>query len=63
LKVLDANDMESNLCREIQDYKEEITRQMDLTEKLTNQLKGNKRTYFDAENGMQLLLFVDIHVH
>lgn len=51
LKKLDANDMEAALCREIQDYKEEIIRQMELTERLTNQFKGNKKTYLDAENG------------
>ncbi|CAH0555321.1 unnamed protein product [Brassicogethes aeneus] len=50
LKRLDANDMESALCRELQDIKDELSRQMELTEKLTNQLKGNKKTYIDAEN-------------
>ncbi|XP_064211217.1 nucleosome-remodeling factor subunit NURF301 isoform X2 [Tribolium castaneum] len=52
LKVLDSNDMEAALCRELNEYKEEIVRQMDLTEKLTNQLKGNKKTYLDAENAL-----------
>lgn len=42
--------MESTLARELQEYTEEITRQMELTEKLTNQYKGNKKTYLDAEN-------------
>lgn len=51
LKMLDANDMESVLCRELQEYKDEIIRQMELTEKLTNQFKGNKKTYLDSENG------------
>nr|CAH7737126.1 unnamed protein product [Callosobruchus chinensis] len=50
LKLLDSKDLESALCRELQDYKDEITRQMELTEKLTNQYKGNKKTYLDAEN-------------
>lgn len=44
--------MESSLNRELQEYKEEICRQMDLTEKLTNQFKGNKKTYLDAENAL-----------
>lgn len=44
--------MESALCREIQDYKEEILRQMELTEKLTSQYKGNKKSYLDVENGL-----------
>ncbi|XP_050310711.1 nucleosome-remodeling factor subunit NURF301 isoform X3 [Anthonomus grandis grandis] len=49
LKSLDKDDMEAELYRELSDYKEEIIRQMELTEKLTNQLKANKKTYFDAE--------------
>jgi nucleosome-remodeling factor subunit BPTF len=52
LKIFDSSDMEATLCREFNDYKEEIFRQMDLTEKLTNQLKGNKKTYLDAENAL-----------
>ncbi|CAG9862131.1 unnamed protein product [Phyllotreta striolata] len=50
MKVLDSKDMEGALSRELNDYSEEITRQMELTEKLTNQYKGNKKTYLDAEN-------------
>lgn len=51
LKTLDSVEMESALCRELQDYKEEIIRQMDLTEKLTNQFKGNRKSYLEVENG------------
>ncbi|XP_030753207.1 nucleosome-remodeling factor subunit NURF301 isoform X3 [Sitophilus oryzae] len=50
LSHLDKDDMESSLYRELQDYKDEICRQMDLTEKLTNQYKGAKKTYLDVEN-------------
>ncbi|CAH1170436.1 unnamed protein product [Phaedon cochleariae] len=50
LKVLDSKDMEAVVYRELQEYKDEISRQMQLTEKLTNQYKGNKKTYLDAEN-------------
>lgn len=56
LKVLDANDMEAALCRELNEYKEEIVRQMELTEKLTNQYKGNKKSYLEVENGKHLKL-------
>ncbi|XP_018571402.1 nucleosome-remodeling factor subunit NURF301 isoform X2 [Anoplophora glabripennis] len=52
LKVFDCKDMEATLNRELQEYKDEISRQMDLTEKLTNQYKGNKKTYIDAENAL-----------
>jgi nucleosome-remodeling factor subunit BPTF len=47
---LDENDMEAVLCREITDCREEINRQMEITEKVTAQQKGNKKTYIDAEN-------------
>ncbi|KAF7271636.1 hypothetical protein GWI33_015487 [Rhynchophorus ferrugineus] len=50
LRQFDSEDMESQLFRELQEYKEEICRQMELTEKLTNQYKGAKKTYFDVEN-------------
>lgn len=53
--------MESTLCREIQEYKEEIVRQMELTEKLTNQLKGNKKTYLDAENGKRNSFLLNLY--
>lgn len=43
--------MEVNLCRELREYKEEIVRQMEITEKLTNQYKGSKRSYLEVENG------------
>lgn len=42
--------MENHLYRELQEYKEEIVRQMELTESLTNQLKANKKTYLEAES-------------
>lgn len=51
LKTLDSNEMETNLARELQENKEEIVRQMEITEKLTNQYKGNKRSYIEVENG------------
>jgi len=43
--------MEVALAREIGDFREEIVRQMEITEKLTNQNKGNKKAYLDVENG------------
>lgn len=50
LDSLDQSDMEAGLYREVNDYKDEIIRQMELTDKITNQVKGNKKTYLDAEN-------------
>lgn len=51
IDTLDANDMEAALCRELSDFREEMVRQMEITEKLTSQSKGNKKSYFDYENG------------
>lgn len=51
LETLDKDDMESALFREIGDYKEEMMRQMELTEKITTQIKGNKKAYLVEENG------------
>lgn len=46
----DRNEMEVALFRELSDYKEEIVRQMELTEQITNQYKGNKKSYLEVEN-------------
>lgn len=47
---LDRNEMEVALYRELSDYKDEIVRQMELTEQITNQYKGNKKSYLEIEN-------------
>lgn len=48
--TLDRNEMEVALYRELSDYKDEIVRQMELTESITNQFKGNKKSYLEVEN-------------
>ena len=50
IKRLDPEFLEKQLCKEIDDFKEEILKQMKLTESLTNELKGNKKSYFEIEN-------------
>lgn len=57
LGVLDDSDMEAVLCREIGDCRDEIIRQMEITEKVTGQQKGNKKSYLDSENGMFYLIY------
>lgn len=42
--------MEAPLVRELSELKEEILRQMRITEKLTDQAKGNKKTYLESVN-------------
>ncbi|KAJ2952773.1 hypothetical protein O0L34_g7133 [Tuta absoluta] len=50
LSVLDADDMEAPLVRELMEMKHEILRQMEITERLTNQAKGNRRSYLEVKN-------------
>ncbi|XP_012232371.1 nucleosome-remodeling factor subunit NURF301 isoform X2 [Linepithema humile] len=50
--ALDQNEMEVALYRELSDYKDEIVRQMELTESITNQFKGNKKSYLEVENSL-----------
>ncbi|XP_015431575.1 PREDICTED: nucleosome-remodeling factor subunit NURF301 [Dufourea novaeangliae] len=54
--TLDRNEMEVALYRELSDYKDEIVRQMELTESITNQYKGNKKSYLEVENSLILKL-------
>ncbi|XP_014211852.1 nucleosome-remodeling factor subunit NURF301 isoform X2 [Copidosoma floridanum] len=51
---LDQNDMEVALFRELSDYKDEIVRQMEITVTITNQYKGNKKSYLEVENSIIL---------
>jgi hypothetical protein len=60
LEAIDGENMEVALAREIDDFKDEIVRQMELTEKLTNQNKGNKKSYLDVENGELFLNLVSL---
>lgn len=50
LAKLDPNELEKQLCKEIQEYKDEIVKQMQLTESLTNEYKGSKKSYLEIEN-------------
>lgn len=54
MNSLDRNEMEVALYRELSDYKDEIIRQMEITETLTNQFKGNKKSYLEIENALIL---------
>lgn len=49
-KKLDPEFFEKQLCKEIEDCKEDISKQMKLTESLTNELKGSKKSFFDVEH-------------
>ena len=47
---LDENELETVLYKGLMDNKDEIIRQMTLTETLTDQLKGNKKSYIELDN-------------
>ncbi|XP_069807678.1 nucleosome-remodeling factor subunit BPTF isoform X3 [Dendropsophus ebraccatus] len=50
LDVLDKTHYETDLCKTLEDLREEIYRHMDITEELTNKAKGNNRSYLSVVN-------------
>lgn len=51
MEVLDPLDLEADLCKAIDDARDEILKHMGLTEKLTNEARGTRKSYFEAETG------------
>ncbi|XP_075034118.1 nucleosome-remodeling factor subunit BPTF isoform X3 [Mixophyes fleayi] len=50
MECLDKTCYEADLCKTIEDLREEIHRHMDITEELTNKAKGNNRSYLSVVN-------------
>ncbi|GAB6020776.1 hypothetical protein CHUAL_003435 [Chamberlinius hualienensis] len=50
LEVLDPCDLEGELCSILESMKDEILRQMEITENLTNSFRGNRKSYFELDN-------------
>ncbi|CAM1310401.1 BPTF (predicted), partial [Pycnogonum litorale] len=50
MDILDPVDLESDLCRAIDEVRDEILKHMDVTEKITNAARGNRKSYIDFEN-------------
>ncbi|XP_055538687.1 nucleosome-remodeling factor subunit NURF301 [Wyeomyia smithii] len=50
LSKLDAVEYETDLCKELEDRRDEVIRQMTITESITNQHKGGKKSYFEVDN-------------
>lgn len=48
---LDRSYWEQSLVQELENLKVEIVRQMQITEKLTNKFRGNRKSVLDVENG------------
>uniref|UniRef100_A0A0A9WL59 Nucleosome-remodeling factor subunit NURF301 n=2 Tax=Lygus hesperus TaxID=30085 RepID=A0A0A9WL59_LYGHE len=49
LETLDSSNYEAALCQEMLEFKDEIIRQMNITMKITNQAKGNRKCYLEME--------------
>lgn len=56
MESLDPTEFEAGLFREISEFREEIVRQMTITEKLTMQYRGNKKSYLELENSKCIFL-------
>ncbi|EAT35210.1 AAEL012607-PA [Aedes aegypti] len=50
LSKLDPVDLEMHLCKELDERRDEIIKHMTLTETITSQQKGNKKSYFELDN-------------
>ncbi|XP_054160935.1 nucleosome-remodeling factor subunit BPTF-like [Oppia nitens] len=50
LRLLDSNQYEADLCKNIEEIIEDINKQMDITEKLTNSSKLSRKSYLEVEN-------------
>ncbi|XP_075207616.1 LOW QUALITY PROTEIN: nucleosome-remodeling factor subunit BPTF [Anomaloglossus baeobatrachus] len=50
LEQLDRTQYEADLCKTLDDLREEIHRHMDITEELTNKARGNNRSYLSVVN-------------
>ena len=48
--TLDSNQYEADLCKNIEEIMDDINRQMEITEKLTNSSKGSRKSYLEVEN-------------
>ncbi len=58
LQTLDREKWETDLVKNIEEIKEEILRQMAITEQLTNDAKNGRRSILENEHGMS-----DLEVH
>lgn len=50
LSKLDQDDLEMHLCKELDERRDEIIKHMTITETITNQQKGNKKSYIELDN-------------
>ncbi|XP_073516429.1 nucleosome-remodeling factor subunit BPTF isoform X3 [Phyllobates terribilis] len=50
LEMLDRTQYEADLCKTLDDLREEIHRHMDITEELTSKARGNNRSYLSVVN-------------
>ncbi|MEE6507150.1 hypothetical protein FKM82_007977 [Ascaphus truei] len=50
LECLDKDNWESDLCKTLEEMKEEVHRHMDITEDLTNKARGNNKSFLSVAN-------------
>lgn len=50
MNVLDEDNYEADLCKNLHEVMDDVVKQMDLTEKLTNSNKGTRKSYLEIEN-------------
>ena len=56
IKTFDPTKYEAKLIKNFNEQYEEIVRCMQITEELTNLRKDSKKSYFDEDNGIIILL-------
>lgn len=55
IECLDKDYWEADLCKTLDEMREEIHRHMDVTEDLTNKARGNNKSFLSAANGRNIL--------
>lgn len=55
IECLDKDYWEADLCKTLEEMREEIHRHMDVTEDLTNKARGNNKSFLSAANGKNIL--------
>lgn len=58
IDCLDKDYWEAELCKILEEMREEIHRHMDITEDLTNKARGSNKSFLSAANGEENLLLL-----
>jgi len=55
IECLDKDYWEADLCKTLEEMREEVHRHMDVTEDLTNKARGTNKSFLSAANGKHIL--------